>query len=473
MEPRIYGVETEYGISSASSDGATTPFDAEESARELFLPAVARGRTTNMFLPNGGRIYLDVGAHPEYATAECDNLWDLLAQDRAGVQILAEMAEGANAGLAERGVDARLHLFRNNYDSAGHSFGCHENYLVRRGRNFRAVADALIAFFVTRQIVSGAGEVLTQTSHGDGAEDAPEAQAEPQYCFSARAEEMWDAVSAATTRARPIINTRDEPLADAGSYRRLHVIVGDSNMAEPTTALKVGATELLLEAIDRGVDLTDLALEDPIAAIRDISRDLTGKLQLPMADGTSRSAVQIQQAILDRVKGSIPAEELTELQVYVVDLWQRAITAVATGDWDTISTEIDFAIKKRLLDGYMARTGAALDDPRVARLLLSYHDITDGGLQDRLEEAGLMLRLTSKEQVTRAMSAPPSTTRAHLRGSVIRAAEENRRDLGVDWVHLRLEDGQQTIALQDPFATEDPRVDQMIATIERSRPLPA
>lgn len=475
MEPRIYGIETEYGISSASADGAVTPFDAEESARELFLPLVARGRTTNMFLPNGGRIYLDVGAHPEYATAECDNLWDLLAQDRAGVELFAEMVEQADTNLAKRGIDARLHLFRNNYDSAGNSFGCHENYLIRRGRNFRAVADALITFFVTRQIVCGAGHVLLETDQIEGPEAGGSAEPQaPRYCFSARAEEMWDAVSAATTRARPIINTRDEPLADASSYRRLHVIVGDSNMAEPTTALKVGSTELLLEAVHRGVDLTDLTLEDPITAIRDISRDLTGQLALPMADGSQRSAVEIQQTILDRVLATIQVGELTELQAYLLNLWQRTIVAVASGDWGSINTEIDFAIKKRLLDGYMSRTGATLEDPRVARLLLSFHDITGAGLQRRLERAGLMLRLTSEEQVQQAISTPPATTRARLRGAVIKAAEKNRRDLGVDWVHLRLEEGHQTIALQDPFATENAQVDQMIGTIEGSRPpLPA
>lgn len=471
MEPRIYGVETEYGISCASADGGSIPLDAEESARELFAPLIRRGRSTNLFLGNGGRLYLDVGAHPEYATAECADLWDLLAQDRAGAQMLKDLATQADQSLAGRGIDGRIHLFRNNFDSVGNSFGCHENYLLRRRRDFREAADAMVAFFVTRQVIVGAGAIMAgPDANADTAgDDRPS-----QYGFSARADEVWDAISAATTRARPIINTRDEPLADAGSYRRMHVIVGDSNIAEPTTALKVGSTELLLTAVDRGVDLRDLALADPIAAIRGISRDLSGQDPLAMADGAVRSAVDVQQAILDRVMAVIEPDELSELQAYLVGLWQRTITAVRTGDWEPIATEIDFAIKKRLLDSYIERTGATLDDPRVARLLLSYHDITTTGLQDRLESAGVMLRLTSEVQVRSAMVLPPANTRAHLRGAVIRAAEEHRRDLGVDWVHLRLEEEHRSVALQDPFATTNDDVDRMIELIRQSGPtLPA
>lgn len=462
MDRRIYGVETEYGITCAASDGGPSPLDAEAAARELFAPLLRRGRSTNVFLANGGRLYLDVGAHPEYATAECDNLWDLLAQDRAGVNLLQAMVVEANSGLAKQDIYGEIHLFRNNFDSEGNSYGCHENYLLRRRRDFREVADALVAFFVTRQVIAGAGDIK------------PGPDGEAQYVFSARSDQMWDAVSAATTRARPIINTRDEPLADAAEYRRLHVIVGDSNMAEPTTALKVGATELLLEAADRGINLQDLALADPIAAIRDLNYDLTGQMTVPMADGRSLRAVDIQQAILDRVQSLLPAEELTEMQLYVLDLWQRTITAVGSGNWQPIETEIDFAIKKRLLDQYTARSGAKLDDPRVARLMLSYHDITSGGLQPRLEQSGVMLRLTSQEQVEAAIDVAPQNTRASLRGRVIAAAERNRRDLGVDWVHLRLEDGAHSVALQDPFATDSEAVEEMLRAIEDSSPqLPA
>ena len=218
---RIYGIETEYGITCASAAGGAPPLDADHAARLLFDPVIARSRTSNVFTRGGARLYLDVGSHPEYATAECDRLTDLLAQDRAGEITMADLAARANADLAARGVPGRIHLLKNNTDSAGTGFGCHENYLVRRRADFWNAARTRVAHLVTRQILVGAGHVLP------GADGAP-----ARYVFSQRADQMEDAVSSATTRSRPIINTRDEPHADASRYRRMHVIVGDSNIAQ-------------------------------------------------------------------------------------------------------------------------------------------------------------------------------------------------------------------------------------------------
>ena len=272
---RVFGIETEYGLTAASPSGAT-PMDAEHAARQLFEPLLHQGRSSNLFLRNGGRLYLDVGAHPEYATAECDRLEDLLEQDRAGSSMLADLATQADNALSELGTDLRLHLFRNNLDSQGNSYGCHENYLLHRRRDFRQVADALVAFFVTRQILVGNGWINTTA-------------AAPRLQFSQRADQMWDAVSSATTRSRPIINTRDEALADSGAYRRMHVIVGDTNVAEPTTALKVGMTELLIHAIEDGLQIADLALADPMRAIREINADLSGSATVELANGRTHS----------------------------------------------------------------------------------------------------------------------------------------------------------------------------------------
>lgn len=397
---------------------------------------------------------MDVGAHPEYATAECADLWDLLAQERAGAELLAEMAATANKTLEERGVPGVIHLFANNLDTHGNSYGCHENFLLRRSRDFREMADALITFFVTRQIIAGAGEVVQQE---DGSYT---------YAFSARADQMHDALSGATTRARPIINTRDEPLSDSTTYRRLHVIVGDTNIAEPTTALKVASTDMVLHALESGIDLSDLALADPMAAIRTISTDLSGQETVDLVDGRSLTAVQLQREILSRTQRALKDAEISELYVYLLDLWERALNAVESGDWEPIDREIDYAIKKRLLTAYQERTGADLNDPRVARLLLAYHDITSGGLAGRLEDSGQMVRLTSDAQVEAALTIPPST-RAKLRGEAIQAALTHRRDLGVDWVNLRLDGGGALIALQDPFATEDDRVTQLLEQMSR------
>ncbi|WP_026461165.1 Pup--protein ligase [Schaalia suimastitidis] len=462
MKRRVVGIETEYGLTAPTVDGTPSTLDADAAARELFTPLLHRGRSSNVFLRNGGRLYLDVGAHPEYATAECDTLSDLLAQDRAGRHMLADLAHQANERLASEGKGERLHLIRNNVDSQGNSYGCHENYLLHRRRDFRQVADALIAYFITRQALVGAGHIR-HTPSG------------PSYGLSQRADQMWDAVSSATTRSRPIINTRDEPLADSTSYRRMHVIVGDSNICEATTALKVGATEMLLDAVEDGLHIEDLALADPMRSIRELNTDLSGTHRLDLADGRQMSAADIQREIRRRVLHALDVDTLSPLHRYVADLWGRGIDALASGVWNTVETELDFAIKYKLLTSYCRRANTTFADPRVARLDLSYHDITNGGLAPRMEASGLMRRLTTDAQVLRALTVPPATTRAHLRGMVIGAAEDARVDLAADWVHLRLEIGSATpLALQDPLASHDPRIDAILDLIHSQSPvLPA
>ena len=206
---------------------ANARLSPDEVARYLFRRVVSWGRSSNVFLKNGARLYLDVGSHPEYATPECDSLASLVTHDKAGERILEGLVVDAEKRLHDEGIAGDIYLFKNNTDSAGNSYGCHENFLVGRHGEFSRLADILIPFLVTRQLICGAGKVL-QTPRG------------AVYCVSQRAEHIWEGVSSATTRSRPIINTRDEPHADAERYRRLHVIVGDSNMNESTTMLKVG-----------------------------------------------------------------------------------------------------------------------------------------------------------------------------------------------------------------------------------------
>ena len=225
MQRRIMGIETEFGITCTFH--GQRRLSPDEVARYLFRRVVSWGRSSNVFLRNGSRLYLDVGSHPEYATAECDDLPTLIAHDKAGERILQDLVVDAEARLAEEGIGGDIYLFKNNTDSAGNSYGCHENFLIARGGEFAKIADGLIPFLVTRQLIAGAGKVL-QSPRG------------ASYCLSQRADHIWEGVSSATTRSRPIINTRDEPHADAERYRRLHVIVGDSNMSETTTLLKVG-----------------------------------------------------------------------------------------------------------------------------------------------------------------------------------------------------------------------------------------
>ncbi len=272
MERRIYGLENEYGVTCTLR--GQRRLSPDEVARYLFRRVVSWGRSSNVFLANGARLYLDVGSHPEYATPECDSLLDLVAHDKAGEWILGQLLESAEQRLAEEGIRGDIYLFRNNTDSAGNSYGCHENYLTSRDDDLNHYSEVLIPFLVSRQIYAGAGKVL-QTARG------------AQFSISQRAEHIWEGVSSATTRSRPIINTRDEPHADSDRYRRLHVIVGDSNMSEYATFLKVGACSLILRMLeDPSVVLRDMTLENPIRAIREISHDITCTRRGPPGERT-------------------------------------------------------------------------------------------------------------------------------------------------------------------------------------------
>ena len=454
---RIIGVETEYGITCASTTGGTPPLDADHAARELFEPVVRLSRSSNVFTRGGARLYLDVGSHPEFATAECDRLEDLLAQDRAGELMMADLAEQASAGLARRGVPGRIHLLKNNLDAEGAGFGCHENYLVHRRGDFWNDARTLVPHLVTRQILVGAGHILP------GGASAP-----ARYVFSQRADQMEDAVSSATTRSRPLINTRDEPHADAELYRRMHVIVGDSNIAQGSTLLKVGAMDLLLDYLEDGGSLADLQLAFPMRAIRDTCHDLTGTVALELADGRTMTPVDLQAEHLARVSEHARNLDLTDLQRRVLDLWERGLEAVSSGRPQDVAEDLDWAAKHQLLTRYAERAGVDLDDPRLARLALAYHDVSPSdGLRLKLERAGLLRRLVDEEACRAAVSTPPSTTRAHLRGTAIGRAQDLRRDLSADWVNLRLDDGRtRPVALRDPFSAVDERVDALMEAMD-------
>ena len=451
---RIFGIETEFGITCTS--GGQRTLTPDEVARYLFRKVVAWGRSSNVFLGNGSRLYLDVGSHPEYATAECDSLRQLVAHDRAGEQIVESLAVDAQARLAADEVRGEIYVFKNNTDSAGNSYGCHENYLVRRGGDFGAVSDGLLPFLISRQLICGAGKIV-HTSKG------------ATYALSQRADHIWEGVSSATTRSRPIINTRDEPHADAEQYRRLHVIVGDSNMSETTNLLKVGSADLVLRMLESGVPLRDLSLEVPIRAIREISHDLTGRRSVRLTSGETISALDIQREYLGRAKAFVAAEGAHDpLHDTVLDLWERTLDAVESGDHAKVDTEIDWVIKKRLIEEYAARHGLGLEDPRLAQLDLAYHDIRrDRGLFHLLSRRGRAARVVTDPEVFRAKTVAPPTTRAALRGRFIKAAQEHRRDFTVDWVHLKLNDqAQRTVLCKDPFLAEDERVDRLIEGIE-------
>ena len=450
MDRRIFGVETEYGVTCTFR--GQQRLSPDEAARYLFRRVVSSGRSSSVFLRNGARLYLSGGSHPEYATPECDNVLDLVAHDKAGERILEGLLTDADRRLREEGIAGDIYLFKNNTDSAGNSYGCHENYLVDRHGDFGRLTTILTPFLVTRQIICGAGKVLA-TPPG------------ATYCLSQRAAHVWDVASSASTRSRAVIDTKDKPHADAARFRRLRVTVGDSNMSETTTLLKVGATDLVLRMIEAGTIIPDLTLDNPIRAIREVSHDMTGRSRVQLASGRQMSALQIQYEYLTRATdftGNNGRDPVTER---VLEMWQRVLGAIETGNLDTIAREIDWVTKYQLIQRYRARHDLPLSAPRIARLDLAYHDLRrDRGLYYQLQRNGAVHRATRDLDIFQAKSIPPQTTRAKLRGEFIRHAQERRRDFAVDWVHLKLNDrAQLTVLCKDPFRSVDERVDKLIA----------
>ncbi|HEX9259428.1 MAG TPA: Pup--protein ligase, partial [Acidimicrobiales bacterium] len=381
MERRIFGLENEYGVTCTLR--GQRRLSPDEVARYLFRRVVSWGRSSNVFLANGARLYLDVGSHPEYATPECDSIYDLVVHDKAGERILEQLLVGAEQRLREEGIRGEIYLFKNNTDSAGNSYGCHENYLTSRRDDLAHYAEILIPFFVSRQIYAGAGKVL-QTARG------------AIFCIAQRAEHIWEGVSSATTRSRPIINTRDEPHADAEKYRRLHVIVGDSNMSEYTTFLKVGATSILLRMLeDPSVVLRDMTLENPIRAIREISHDITCRRTVRLANGREVSALDIQREYLDRALRYADVKGFSPLETKALEMWEHCVTTIET-DPLKLDREVDWVIKHQLFEAYRARNDLALGHPKIALMDLQYHDVfRPRSLYYKLQDRGLVERMAT------------------------------------------------------------------------------
>jgi proteasome accessory factor A len=448
MKRRIFGLENEYGLTCTLN--GQRRLSPDNVARYLFEKVIPGARNANVFLENGARLYLDTGFHPEYATPECDDITELVIHDKAGERIVEDLLHQAEKRLREDGISGNILLFKNNTDSAGNSYGCHENYLVSRDVSFQRLAEALIPFFVTRQIFAGAGKVL-QTPRGF------------HYCLSQRAQHICQEISGATTSSRSIINTRDEPHADAERYRRLHVIVGDSNMAEVATYLKVGSTAVVLDMIEAGYFDKDYSLQSPVQAIRDISHDPALREVVKLKDGRAMTALQMQVDYLEHAERYAQATDADSLTRSVILQWRHVLEKLER-DPMQLDRELDWVIKRRWIDDYMARHRLTWRDPRVSLLDLQYHDIRpDKGVYYRLVRHGMVDRVTDDDAIEQAKHLPPQTTRARLRGEFIRQANLKGKDYRVDWVYLKLNDPErETILCKDPFQSHDERVDRLI-----------
>src|SRR5256712_1256100 len=387
MKRRIFGLENEYGLTCTLNGERRLSHDIV--ARYLFEKVVPGARHANVFLENGARLYLDTGFHPEYATPECDDVAELVIHDKAGERIVDDLRHQAEQRLREDGIEGNILLVKNNTDSAGNSYGCHENYLVSRDVPFQRLAEVLIPFFVTRQIFAGAGKVL-QTPRGF------------HYCLSQRAQHICQEVSGATTSTRSSINTRDEPHAEAERYRRLHIIVGDSNMPEGATYLKIGTTALVLDMIEDGFFDRDYSLQSPVQAIRDISHDPTLREAIKLKDERTITALQMQLEYLEpatRYVDSISPDPATK---DVLARWTDVLTKLET-DPMQLGRELDWVIKRQLIENYMNRHRLTWRDPKVSLLDLQYHDIRpDKGVYYRLVANDHGDRITDDETLQQA-----------------------------------------------------------------------
>src|SRR6266704_3200086 len=412
---RVMGIETEYGISVPGQPGANAMVTSSQLVNAYHSATAAKARRTrwdfeeenplrdargfdlsrdtadasqltdedlglaNVILTNGARLYVD-HAHPEYSGPECTDPLSATLWDKAGERVMEEAAAHASAIPGT----APIQLYKNNTDNKGASYGCHENYLMNRATPFADIVRHLTPFFVSRQVVCGAGRV------GLG-----------------------------TTLKRPIINTRDEPHADPEKYRRLHVIIGDANMSEVSTYLKLGTTALVLAMIEERFLDGDLALETPVAELRAISHDPACKHLVTLRDGRKMTAVQLQMEYLDRARKYTEdryGADVDEMTADVLDRWESVLSRLAE-DPMLASRELDWVAKLELLEGYRTRDRLGWGHPRLQLVDLQYSDVRpERGLYNRLVARGRMVRLVSDDEVARAIDDPPEDTRAYFRG---------------------------------------------------------
>ena len=445
--PKILGLETEYGISVKGTadpnpvigssllinayvdslrERTKVGWDFEDEspgtdARGFSLdgaqPPMVETHLVNTVLTNGARYYVD-HAHPEYSTPECVNAREVVVVDKAGERILARsMAAVRTSGMLDPGQE--IIVYKNNSDGKGNSYGTHENYLIDRQTPFGSLVRNLIPWFVTRQVFAGAGKVGGENGSGHRG-----------FQITQRADFFEEEVGLETTLKRPIINTRDEPHADPQRYRRLHVIVGDANLCEVATFLKVGSTAIVLSMIEDGAFERDFTLASPVKAIREISHDPSLRATVQLAgDGTRMTAVELQWEFFDRAKKyteehGFEASGGEAVGREVMAWWERVLTdlelAATTGDFEPLNGKLDWVTKQRILEGFVERDGLAWNDPKLALIDLQYHDMRpEKSLYEKLVRNGTVERIVSEEEIAAAITAPPETTRAYFRGTCL------------------------------------------------------
>jgi len=391
-------------------------------------PGPEYNKLLNKLLHNGGRLYVD-GAHPEYSTPECTHPLDLVVYEKAGERIMDMCREIASR---LRGGPDHFLVYKNNTDGKGNSYGYHENYLVSRSLPFARLVETLVPFMVTRQIYAGAGKV--------GAENRTEPVT---YQISQRADFFEVLTDLNTMVKRPIMNTRDEPHADPQKYRRLHVIVGDANMSEYSTYLKVGTMALVLSMIEEGHEIPRIALEDPVRSIREISRDTNLKNKVKLRDGRALTAIEIQREYLNAAVQYCASCGSDTITTDVLNRWGYVLNKLEE-DPMQLSRELDWIIKKELLLSYMNKKNCGWDDPRIPLMDLQYHDLRlDRGLYYALERGNYVETLVTQEEVVHAREIPPSDTRAYFRAMCLK--KFSKEVYAASWTSVLFDIGNTTI----------------------------
>jgi Pup amidohydrolase len=477
--PKVIGTETEYGLSAVGSPDFNPvlsssllistyagtlrkirwDYEQESPLRDArgFEPVQVREPAeedlglANVILPNGARYYVD-HAHPEYSTPECSTPRDLVVHDKAGERILErsliEMQKALPPGQ-------RIAIYKNNSDGKGNSYGTHENYLVDRATPFGNIVRDLTPFLVSRQVFTGAGKV--------GGEAPWDERDRHLFQITQRADFFEAEVGLETTLKRPIINTRDEPHADPEKYRRLHVIIGDANMNEIATYLKLGTTALALKMIEDEY-LPDLSLGNPVSSLHRISRDLTCAETVRLADDRRLTAVQIQWEYLERAKKYVEQEDDTPANTELLQRWESVLAALET-DPSTLHRQIDWVAKLRVLDGYRERDGLDWSDPKLRLIDLQYHDVRrDKGLYHRLADTGKAERLVTDAEIERAIMEPPEDTRAFFRGRCI--SRYPQAIAAASWDSIIFDTGRETlqrIPMREPLRGTRAHVEQLLA----------
>src|SRR5215467_7825042 len=484
---RVFGLETEYGITLSGAEtvdvvaesielvrrytdhGALMKWDYELEdphldargfrARELRQdvdesayyeidknrPLTFQEIKSDLVLSNGACFYND-HAHPEYSTPECTTIYQIVTQDKAGERILAECARRRDEKLPE---GQQVRLYKNNTDFFGHSYGCHDNYLMKREVPWDRIVGAILPFLITRQIFAGAGKMGIE---GESASGEPGV-----YQISQRADFFSVVVSIDTMNRRPLINTRDEPHADASRFRRFHVILGDSNLSEWATAMKIGTTSLVLDLIERG-EAPQLEIAQPINANKSISRDQTYDWIIELTDGRKISAIDVQRIYL-RAASKLWRDPPDHEHAWILSEWENVLNDL---ERDPMSTRdrVDWSAKKFLLDALQQDEKLSWNDPWLQSIDLEYHNLDlDRGLYYELMRKGLMHRITTEEEIKIAIFNPPETTRAFFRGRAV--ARFNDQISSIQWDEIVFSNGAYSHRVALPEAALNARLNAL------------